>query len=129
MVPKILNHKGFNWSKETFEKKRLEYQEKFERLVKYVEKNKKFPEFIEDPEVKKVKAAKNFFFLNNNKNYNYFEFGYFHYMTNYEKFSSLGFFGFPEEDVKILHNHYLKQFDYAKENLIHPARIGRFNQK
>lgn len=44
----------FSWSEETFIKKQLKYRIKTDKIIEYLHKNRKFPEFIENQEIENI---------------------------------------------------------------------------
>ena len=122
---------GKTWNKEEFDKKTEEYQEKFEKLVIFIEEHQRFPEFdnqiLDDFRVKNMKIldffpfwhklSKNRWFYD--KNFIFFNNNYCTMMQNKEL----------QKDKMILkwHEFCIESLEYQRKYMVLPTRAKWFN--
>ena len=102
-----------------------EYEEKFKRLLAYVENHQEFPEFVKDPKISDNLGS-------NRSQYQYipmmryiFENDFF-YEKNMQFISQVQINNDAQLEKKIFHS-LLIHLDYQKENLVLPLRARYFN--
>lgn len=124
----------FLWSNETFKKKKKRYRLRLSNMIKNIKKNKKFPEFREDPTLEmeisegekvfpfwKIKS-KEILYLSNYYYYKYF------WKRNYEQSLKEGKFENNLFLAQKIYIYLLSKLRYQKENILSWSEAKKFNE-